>query len=128
MKAKQGTVVAQILERARALVAEGFVKERGEHSAEDAKGKLVRFTDPGAVRFSPSGAIWRAESEILPRVRDERERHKLRDLALKHFARSAPEHSQELYSKMRKIDAALLWFDQAIKNAPKALAATSPEM
>ncbi len=109
------TPVLQILKRARELVAPGFVTEREDYSAEDKKGHLVQYTDESAVRFSPSAAIWRAEHEILPTVRDERERHRLQGLALKHLTTCAPDKFTEQYRKAGEIGSVLEWFDEAIR-------------
>lgn len=112
-------IIAQVLKRARELVAAGFVVERDVHSAEDADGNLTRYTDPYAARFTPSTAIWRAEYEIFRNIHNERERGRLHDAALRYFAETAPQNFAQEYRRARQIETALGWFDVAIARAEK---------
>jgi hypothetical protein len=56
--------IETILVRARALVAQGLLHDRECSSAETIHKKLVRYTDPRAVRFSPAAAVFRAEHDL----------------------------------------------------------------
>jgi len=107
MDKKEKKVVIEVLARARELVAAGFVKDRDAHSAEAKKGKLVKYTDESAARFTPSAAIWRAEHEILAN------KGPVLGKALTIFTVKTPKHPAK-YRAAKRLKDVLEWFDTAI--------------
>lgn len=105
--------IETILVRARALVAQGLLHDRECASAETAHKRLVRYTDPKAVRFSPAAAVYRAEYDLR---KNSSRATKLLDVeVLKLLSKGGS--MTRLYRNAKTLDEVLARFDAAIASA-----------